>query len=74
MYRQATSDRAGGQAGPDLRLRQHVQVPGAHLPVCRDGDEVVSVRRAHHVQAVNWVGVASAGERGALDGSSLAAA
>ena len=39
----------------DLRLRQHVQTPGAQLAVGGDGDEVVGVLGAHHPHTVDRV-------------------
>lgn len=57
-----------------LWLREHVEVPRAHLPISGDRDEIVSILTSHHIQAVDWVGMGGAGERRALDGRSLTTA
>ena len=38
-----------------LWLRQHVQTPRAHLAVCWDTDQVVSILSANDIQTVNWM-------------------
>lgn len=43
------------RVAPNLRLRKHVQAPGAHLPVGGDADQVVGVLCSHHVHAVDGV-------------------
>lgn len=47
--------------GTCLRLREHVQTPGAHLPIGGDADQVVGVLGSHHVHAVDGVLRAGAG-------------
>ena len=58
---------------PDLRLREHVEVPWTHLAVRWDRNEIMSILTPDHVKAVNRVSVGGAWERGALNWRSLSA-
>jgi len=54
-----------------LRLRQHVQRPGAQLAVRGYGDDIVRILGAHHLEAVDGMRVRRGAEWRTLDGRAL---